>query len=112
MLKSDLVSMLVNKRGLPQKQAERAVEQIFDAMKDELQAGHMIELRGFGTFRVKWNAAYIGQNPKTQAPIPVPAKRAVVFRTGKDLHERVNKRPLDRPTTASTSDADAEENAA
>ncbi len=51
------------------------------------------KMRGFGTFSVKHYDAYTGRNPKTGVEVDVPAKRAIKFKVGKELRERVN--PLD-----------------
>src|SRR5438270_11317079 len=93
MLKSDLVNVLVAKRGVTQKQAEATIETIFDSMKDALVRGENIEIRGLGAFHVKHYEGYQGRNPKTGEVIPVKPKRGLLFRTGKELRDRVN-RPL------------------
>lgn len=90
MLKSDLVNILVNKRQLTQKQAEQTIETIFDSMTEALVQGDNIEIRGLGAFHVKNYPGYNGRNPKTGEVIPVKPKRGVLFRTGKELRERVN----------------------
>ena len=98
MLKSDLINILVVKRGVTQKQAEATIETIFDSMKDALCKGENIEIRGLGAFHVKHYDGYQGRNPKTGEVIPVKPKRGILFRTGKELRDRVN-RPdlLDKP---------------
>jgi integration host factor subunit beta len=90
-LKSDLVNVLVQKKGITQKQAEATVEIIFNAMKEALVRGENIEIRGLGAFHVKHYGAYQGRNPKTGEPIPVKAKRGLRFRAGKELKDRVNR---------------------
>ena len=90
MLKSDLINILVEKRGVTQKQAEATVETIFESMKDALCRGENIEIRGLGAFHVKSYDGYQGRNPKTGEIIPVKPKRGLLFRTGKELRERVN----------------------
>lgn len=90
MLKSDLVQALVEERKITQKQAETAVDTIFDTMRDALRRGENIEIRGFGAFHVKQYKGYQGRNPKTGEVIPVSPKRGILFRTGKDLRERIN----------------------
>src|SRR5512133_2695825 len=91
MLKSDLINILVVKRGVTQKQAEATVETIFDAMKDALCRGEHIKIRGLGAFHVKHYDGYQGRNPKTGEVIPVKPKRGILFRTGKELRDRVNR---------------------
>jgi len=90
MLKSDLIAILVAKRQLTQKQSETTVETIFESMKSALCEGENIEIRGLGAFHVKDYEGYNGRNPKTGEVIPVKPKRGILFRTGKELRERVN----------------------
>src|SRR5471030_3178594 len=91
MLKSDLIAILVAKRQLTQKQAETTVETIFESMKSALCEGENIEIRGLGAFHVKDYQGYNGRNPKTGEVIPVKPKRGILFRTGKELRDRVNR---------------------
>ena len=91
MLKSDLIAILVAKRQLTQKQAELTIETIFDSMKKALCKGDNIEIRGLGAFHVKNYHGYNGRNPKTGEVIPVKPKRGILFRTGKELRDRVNR---------------------
>jgi len=91
MLKSDLIAILVQKRGITQKQAESTVESIFECMKDALCKGENIEIRGLGACHVKHYQGYQGRNPKTGQVIPVKPKRGILFRTGKELRDRVNR---------------------
>ncbi len=90
MLKSDLIAVLVQKRNITQKQAEQTIETIFEAMKAALCRGDNIEIRGLGAFHVKHYQGYQGRNPKTGEVIPVKPKRGILFRTGKELRDRVN----------------------
>jgi integration host factor subunit beta len=90
MLKSDLVNILVQRRNITQKQAEETVETIFESMKTALCRGENIEIRGLGAFHVKHYEGYQGRNPKTGEVIPVKPKRGILFRTGKELRDRVN----------------------
>ena len=108
MLKSDLINILVSKRGITQKQAEATVETIFESMKDALCRGENIEIRGLGAFHVKHYEGYQGRNPKTGQVIPVKPKRGLLFRTGKELRDRVNRAS---PTTTRV-DGSTEDDAA
>jgi integration host factor subunit beta len=105
MLKSDLINILVVKRGVTQKQAESTIETIFDSMKDALCRGENIEIRGLGAFHVKHYDGYQGRNPKTGEVIPVKPKRGILFRTGKELRDRVNRpEALAKPLEPDTDD--------
>ncbi len=102
MLKSDLINILITKRGITQKQAEATIETIFESMKEALCRGENIEIRGLGAFHVKNYQGYQGRNPKTGEVIPVKPKRGLLFRTGKELRDRVNR------TAAETAAAEIE----
>src|SRR5437899_13100799 len=91
MLKSDLIAILVAKRQLTQKQAELTIETISEPMKAALCRGDNIEIRGLGAFHVKNYQGYNGRNPKTGEVIPVKPKRGIVFRTGTQQADGVNR---------------------
>ena len=91
MTKSELIDALSDRMdGLKQKEAEIIVNTIFSRMKKSLIQGERIEIRGFGSFKVKSYKAYSGRNPKTGQSIRVKPKRLPFFKVGKELKERVN----------------------
>jgi integration host factor subunit beta len=108
MLKSDLIAILVAKRQLTQKQAELTIETIFDSMRNALCKGDNIEIRGLGAFHVKNYQGYNGRNPKTGEVIPVKPKRGILFRTGKELRDRVNRNGAREPAKAEPSPVKSE----
>ena len=55
-----------------------------------LVKGERVEIRGFGSFKVKEYAGYTGRNPKTGKKIKVKSKKLPVFKVGKELRERVD----------------------
>jgi integration host factor subunit beta len=107
MLKSDLINILVAKRGVTQKQAEATIETIFESMKEALCRGENIEIRGLGAFHVKNYQGYQGRNPKTGQVIPVKPKRGLLFRTGKELRDRVNRPPPQQTVVTGTASSSA-----
>ena len=54
-----------------------------------LQAGEGVELRGFGSFRLRDRQARLGRNPRSGESIEVPAKRVAYFKLGKDLRNKL-----------------------
>ncbi len=75
---------------MTKKDAEKLVEIIFDTIIETLNNGEKIELRGFGSFRLRERNARQGRNPKTGETVDIPAKRVAYFKPGKDLKEIVN----------------------
>ena len=90
MTKANLVDDVANAAELTKKDAERLVEIVFDSIIQSLNKGDKIELRGFGSFRVRGRGARRGRNPKTGEPVNIPAKRVPYFKPGKDLKELIN----------------------
>ena len=90
MTKAELVEDVARAAELTKKDAERLVEIVFESIIDTLNHGEKIELRGFGSFRVRERGARRGRNPKTGDPVDIPAKRVPYFKPGKELKELIN----------------------
>ena len=90
MTKSDLIETLSQKANLPKKQAEMIVDLVFGSMIQALKDGDRIEIRGFGSFKVKSYKPYQGRNPKTGEKVSVEAKKLPFFKVGKELKELVD----------------------
>ncbi len=101
MTKAELVEDVARAAELTKKDAERLVEIVFESIIDTLNHGEKIELRGFGSFRVRERGARRGRNPKTGDPVNIPAKRVPYFKPGKELKELINEEPASG-STAST----------
>jgi len=76
--------------GLTLKQTEIVLETVFESIKEALNRGEKIEIRGFGNFRLKERQPRKARNPKTGESVEVPQKRAVRFKAGKALREALN----------------------
>lgn len=85
MHKSDLVKAVATHSGTSGPAAEKAVNAVFDTIKEELKKGEKVTLTGFGTFEVANQAAREGRNPKTNSKIQIAARKRVRFRLGSDL---------------------------
>lgn len=90
MNKSELIKTLAEEANLAMEDATMVVNTFVDAMKDALIAGDRIEIRGFGSFKVKEYSGYAGRNPKTGESVSVIPKRLPFFRAGKELKEYIN----------------------
>ena len=90
MTKSQLIEALAKAEGITLKAAEAAVNVTFQSMEQSLIRGDRLEIRGFGSFKVKDYDGYKGRNPKTGELIEVRSKRLPFFKVGKELKERVN----------------------
>jgi len=90
-IKSELIQKIAAANPhLYHRDVERIVNVIFDEIVDALARGDRVELRGFGAFTVKHRPAREGRNPRTGEPVPVDEKFVPLFKTGKDLRDRLN----------------------
>ena len=90
MTKAELVEEVARTTQLTKKHAELIVNTVFESIVDSLKDGDKIELRGFGSFRIRKRGPRIGRNPKTGAKVQVPSKRIPYFKPGKELKELLN----------------------
>jgi integration host factor subunit beta len=92
MNRADLIDRLASQQPqLQAKDAEMAVRVILDAMAATLARGDRIEIRGFGSFALNYRPPRNGRNPKTGAPVKVPAKYTPHFKAGCATRSRVQK---------------------
>ena len=90
MTKADLVEEVAKHSGLSKKDAEIIVQTVLDSIVESLKSGEKIELRGFGSFRLRERTSREGRNPKTGEKVFVPAKKVPYFKPGKELRELIN----------------------
>ena len=91
MNKDNLIKKLSEKIKIQPRAAKAIVDNIFDAMKESLERGERIEIRGFGSFVMRQYGGYKGRNPKTGEIVYVPPKKLPYFKVGKELKDLVNK---------------------
>ena len=66
------------------------VDTVFETIKEALKSGEEVEIRGFGSFRLRSRKERLTRNPRTGSPVLVPPKRVPFFRPGKAMREQVN----------------------
>ena len=82
--------LLAQEEDLSQKKAKQVVDVIFQSMSESLASDDRVDIRGFGTFKVKCYDGYTGRNPKTGDAVAVSPKRLPNFKVGKALRDRMN----------------------
>ena len=90
MTKAELVEEVSRVSDLTKKHSEVIVDTVFRSIIEALHRGEKIELRGFGSFRIRQRNARQGRNPKTGDTVSVPAKRIPYFKPGRELKELLN----------------------
>ncbi len=92
MTKSELIERIANKNPhLMLKDVERIVGVILDKITSSLAKGERVEFRGFGAFSVRTRTPRIAKNPRTGEQVKVEERNIPHFKTGKQLHELLNK---------------------
>ncbi len=91
MTRSELVERIAAKMpNLKIKDIDNIVDVVFDKLTKALAEGNRVEIRGFGAFSVRTRKPRVAINPKNKSRVEVPEKHIVHFKTGKELHERLN----------------------
>lgn len=91
MTRSELVEKIAAKMpNLTIRDIDNIVSVVFDKLTQALADGDRVELRGFGAFSVRTRKPRIAINPKNKNKVEVPSKNIVHFKTGKELHSRLN----------------------
>jgi integration host factor subunit beta len=90
MTKAELIEEIASQAALTKAETELIVNTVFDNITAALTQGDKVELRGFGSFRIRQRHSRRGRNPKTGGAVSVPEKRVPYFKVGKRLRELVN----------------------
>ncbi|HOS99953.1 MAG TPA: integration host factor subunit beta [Acidobacteriota bacterium] len=90
MTKAELVNRLVQKSSLTKHDASVVVQTVLDSIINSLQDGEKVELRGFGSFKIRVRGPRKGRNPKTGETVNVPGKKIPYFKPGKELRDLIN----------------------
>ena len=89
--KSDIVNQL--KKSYPnflKRDLEKLISQVLNEIKRALKRGEGVELRNFGTYRVKTQKASIRRNPKTSEKIAVAEKKVIAWKMSKEMFKKIN----------------------
>lgn len=85
MNKKDLVDYIAKQTGLTKTKSEEALNAAFDGITNALKKKDTASFVGFGSFSVSQRKARNGRNPRTGAPLKIPASAVARFRPGKFL---------------------------
>ena len=90
MNKTEIIAAGAEKAGLSKKDSEKALKAFTDTVAEELAKGEKVQIVGFGTFEVSERPARDGHDPRTGAPMFIPASKSPKFKAGKALKEALN----------------------
>lgn len=107
MTKAALVEEVSRTADLPRKEAEKIVDTVLASIVESLRNGEKVELRGFGSFRLRQRRPRRGRNPRTGDAVDVPSKTVPYFKPGKELRAMINEGFETPPEPRSAKPADA-----
>ena len=87
MIKAQIVRRIATDLNLKDTEALAVVDAILESMKDIICQDGRLEIRDFGVFRVKERKPRTGRNPKDKKTYPIPPRRVVTFKIGKELKD-------------------------
>ena len=90
MTRADLIDELSKAFRFTERESEHIITTIFETMTEALVRGEKVELRGFGSLRIRHRKPRAARNPKTGAAVDVPPKRVLKFKVGQELRRSVN----------------------
>lgn len=90
MTKADIVDNIAIGTGITKLETEIIIEAFFSTIKNALRDGRTIEIRGFGSFKVKKRKPRLARNPRTGAEVKVDEHYVPIFKVSKDLRGYVN----------------------
>ena len=100
MTKSELIDRLAARMGhLTHRDVELAVRSMLELMSTRLAEGDRIEVRGFGSFSLRFRPSRMGRNPRTGEAVALPDKHVVHFKPGRALRARVDRGAGRAPST-------------
>ncbi|MBN1517394.1 integration host factor subunit beta [Candidatus Sumerlaeota bacterium] len=85
MIKADIVKKIAASMNKKDKEALVIVDTIIESMKDVICQNQRLEIRDFGVFQIKQRKPRIGRNPKDKKEYPIPPRKVVTFKSGKEL---------------------------
>tara|TARA_A100001037_G_C15100299_1_gene613618 strand:+ start:446 stop:733 length:288 start_codon:yes stop_codon:yes gene_type:complete len=91
--KKDLIEIIAKEQDqLPYKDIELSIKTIISSMVNSLKKGQRIEIRGFGSFSLRYRQPRIGRNPKSGQSVNIEERYVPHFKPGKNLKERVKQK--------------------
>ncbi|RKZ34631.1 integration host factor subunit beta [bacterium] len=93
MTKADLVEMVAERTGFTKTDVQVIFDMMLDVIKEVMSSGHNIEIRRFGTFKVKVRRPRMARNPRTGEPVPIPERVIPVFKPSNEFKEMIKITP-------------------
>ena len=92
MTKADLVTRISDKTGMEKADVQATVEAFMKEVRNSLENGDNVYLRGFGSFVIKERAEKTGRNISKNTTIIIPAHNIPSFKPSKTFVEAVKRK--------------------
>ncbi len=92
MNKTELIKIVADKSEMKQKDAEKVVSAVFDAIVEKVAEGEKVQIVGFGTFEQRERKERSGVDPRTHEKLTIPASKVPAFKAGKAFKDAVDKK--------------------
>ena len=83
MTKADVVNNISDQLGIDKTDVQSTVENFMKEIKDSLEKGENVYLRGFGSFIIKTRAEKTGRNISKNLAVKIPAHNIPAFKPAK-----------------------------
>lgn len=93
MTKKEFTDRIADRAQTTHSTAKAIIQCFLDQIVAELARGNRLEFRDFGVFEPRHRAPRTAQNPKTLERVQVPAKRAVRFKMGRLMRQKLDSQP-------------------
>jgi nucleoid DNA-binding protein len=89
MKKTDLIDALAAKMDDSKAAAERTLTTVLDTIQEGLLSDGVVQITGFGTFKIRSRGPRMGRNPRTGEPVQLAGSKSVGFKVGKALKDSI-----------------------
>ena len=90
MTKADIVEVIASATGLTKVETEAVVDGFIMTVITAMKEGKNIEIRGFGSFKIKKRKGRMARNPRTGAQVKVDEHFVPIFKVSKEMKQVVN----------------------
>ena len=90
-VKSQILDQLVNSYpNFLRRDLEKTLNLVLDEIINTVVKGKNVQIRGFGSFKIRQLKFRIGRNPKDGSRVEIPAKQSVHWKISKELFQKLN----------------------
>ncbi len=89
MNKAELIAAIAERVQVTQKEVDAILSATVDTIVEAVSSGDKVTLVGFGSFESRERQSREGRNPRTGAPVIIPATKVPAFSAGKVFKDKV-----------------------